>query len=83
MEKKGEPLNQLAIISDLIEKMNLTIDSTIVNIILNESEFKKMFEIVQKKYKSNQAFPNNLFRLTIGKVEIVFSKSNVETDRIF
>ena len=52
MEKKGDVLNQLAIISDLLEKINLDTLSTTIIIELNKVEFEKAFEIFKKKYNS-------------------------------
>ena len=39
MEKKGELLNQLAIISDLLEKLNTNTESTTIVLNLKEEEF--------------------------------------------
>ena len=50
MEKKGELLNQLAIISDLLEKINTETISRTVVLELNKEEFQKSFELIQKKY---------------------------------
>ena len=41
MEKKGELLNQLAIISDLLEKINTETISRTVVLELNKEEFQK------------------------------------------
>jgi hypothetical protein len=77
MEKKGEILNQLAIISDLLEKTNMqTISSTII-FELSKVEFGKVFELIQKKYGKKIEIPNNSFTITIGMVDIVFNTSNV------
>jgi hypothetical protein len=77
MEKKGEILNQLAIISDLLEKTNMqTISSTII-LELSKVEFGKVFELIQKKYGKKIEIPNNSFTITIGMVDIVFNTSNV------
>ena len=48
MEKKGELLNQLAIISDLLEKINTETISRTVILELNKEEFEKSFELIQK-----------------------------------
>ena len=48
MEKKGELLNQLAIISDLLEKINIDTISRTVILELNKEEFLKSFELIQK-----------------------------------
>ena len=62
MEKKGDVLNQLAIISDLLEKINLDTLSTTIIIELNKVEFEK---------------PKDTFSITIGNADIVFNTSNV------
>ena len=76
MEKKGEILNQLAIISDLVEKINLNTKSNMVTLELPKVEFDKMFEIVQKKYEKKLEVPENTFKITIGLVDVVFNMSN-------
>lgn len=73
MEKKGEPLNQLAIICDLIEKLNIETDVKSIVFKLKNDEFKKMFNIVQKKYDKKIVHPKDAFKITIGLVEILFS----------
>ena len=50
MEKKGELLNQLAIISDLLEKVNAETKSTTIILELSNQEFIKAFDTIQKKY---------------------------------
>ena len=53
MEKKGELLNQLAIISDLLEKINTeTISRTIV-LELNKEEFEK--SLLRKSLKPKES----------------------------
>ena len=42
MEKKGEVLNQLAIISDLLENVNVSNMSSTVIIELNKEEFENV-----------------------------------------
>lgn len=77
MEKKGEVLNQLAIISDLIEKINMESDSATIVFELSKVEFEKVFNIVQNKYGKKTDLPNQTFTLTIGKVDVIFNTSNV------
>ncbi len=77
MEKKGDLLNQLAIISDLIEKINtITISQTLI-LELPKEEFEKAFETIQKKYGRRIERPKNSFSISIGLVDIVFNMSNV------
>ena len=76
MEKKGEMLNQLAIISDLLEKINLESTSRTVVFQLKEDDFINAFETIQKKYGRKMDKPNKTFTITIGDVDIVFNMSN-------
>jgi len=77
MEKKGDILNQLAIISDLIEKMNINTESSTLVIGLTENEFNKIFDIVQKKYNKKIEKPKDTFKLSIGSVDVIFNMNNV------
>lgn len=77
MEKKGDLLNQLAIISDLLEKVNAEVKSSTIIFELSKSEFETTFDIIQKKYGKKIDKPNNTFTITIGLIDIVFNTSNV------
>jgi hypothetical protein len=77
MEKKGEILNQLAIISDLLEKTNMQTKSSTIILELSKIEFERVFELIQKKYGKKIEVPNNSFTITIGMVDIVFNTNNV------
>jgi hypothetical protein len=72
MEKKGELLNQLAIISDLLEKVNVDSQAKTVIIEMNETEFIKTFQLIQKKYGRTMDKPENKFSIKIGDVDFVF-----------
>jgi hypothetical protein len=77
MERKGDLLNQLAIISDLIEKLTVeTISKTIVLELSNE-EFIYSFDYIQKKYGKKMDKPEDSFSITIGFVDVVFNRSSV------
>lgn len=76
MEKKGEILNQLAIISDLLEKMNTETLSRTLIIEMSENEFLKIFDIIQKKYGRKLDKPTDTFTISIGVVDIIFNMSN-------
>lgn len=76
MEKKGELLNQLAIISDLLENMNTNSETITLIIQQNKEEFEKSFAEVQKKYGIKTDKPDDKFLITIGFVDIVFSMNN-------
>ena len=77
MEKKGELLNQLAIISDLLEKLNTNTESKTIVLNLKEEEFLIAFNVIQKKYGTKLENPNGKFSIKIGEVDIVFNMSNV------
>jgi hypothetical protein len=77
MEKKGELLNQLAIISDLLEKVNAETKSTTIVFELSNMEFDRVFQSVQKKYGSKLENPKGKFNITIGLIDIVFNTNNV------
>ena len=77
MEKKGEILNQLAIISDLIERANITTKSNTVIFMLENDEFDRIFNVLENKSTTKLKVVKDKFSLKIGDVEIIFSKSNV------
>ena len=77
MEKKGDLLNQLAIISDLIEKVNANIKSSTLVFEVSKLEFDTIFEYIEKKYNRKSEKPKDRFTITIGGVDIVFSTNSV------
>ena len=77
MEKKGDILNQLAIISDLLEKVNVRVESKTIVFELSKVEFEKVLDYIQKKYGKIMEAPDGKFNISIGEVEIVFNTSNV------
>ena len=76
MEKKGELLNQLALVSDLIEKTNLNAKSSTIIFEVSRVEFEKTFDTIQKKYGRKIENISNSFTISIGSVDIVFNTSN-------
>lgn len=76
MEKKGDIFNQLAIISDLLEKTNLESKLASVIFILDEKEFKFMYNEVIKKVKVKSEEPDTSFSLKIGEIEFIFNMNN-------
>lgn len=76
MEKKGELLNQLAIIADLIENINANTKSSTIVFELPKIEFDRVFEYMEKKYDRRMEKPKNSFNITIGTVDVVFNTSN-------
>ena len=77
MEKKGELLNQFAIISDLLDKVNVELDTRTIILSLSENEFKRIFDYTQKKQNKLEKLPKDSFTITIGNVDILFNKNNV------
>ncbi len=77
MEKKGDLLNQLAIISDLIENINTNMVSSTIIIEQDKENFDRTFKEVQKKYGIKTEQPDDNFQITIVFVDIVFNKNSV------
>jgi hypothetical protein len=77
MEKKGDLINQLAIISDLIEKINLDTKSCTLVIELENEKFLQTFDYISKKQNSRMVKPDKTFTIKIGQVDIIFNKSSV------
>jgi hypothetical protein len=48
MEKKGDLLNQLALISDLIENLNADIKSNTIIFEVSKVEFERILEVIEK-----------------------------------
>lgn len=86
-EKKGELLNQLAIICDLIEKANIKLsDNGKSGLVfsLPEDEFSRIVKYFDEKSDHKQALQDKgtLFYVYMGDIQIMFmidplSKSNV------
>jgi hypothetical protein len=77
MEKKGELLNQLAVVSDTVEKINADIKSRTLIFEVSQVEFDKIFEMVEKKYGKKSYKPKNSFSITIGVMDIIFNTNSV------
>jgi len=79
MEKKGEILTQMALISDLFERANMVSKNTSVIIMVTEDEFDRLFNLIIKKANLNLNKAEDRFSVKIGVVEYVFTlnKSNV------
>lgn len=79
MEKRGEILKQLAIISDLLENINTETLFTTVTFIVDRDEFNKIYQKVSKISKVGSTNIDQMFSIKIGTIEFVFSlnKSNV------
>lgn len=77
MEKKGDILNQLAMIVDLTEKINMNSKSNTLIFELSKVEFDRVFEYFEKKYDKRSEKPKTTFNITIGNVDVVFNTSSV------
>lgn len=77
VENSGDVLNQLALISDLVEKLNLNSISKTLTFMLDKNEFLSMFFLVENKYGKKMPAPTNTFEMKIGEVKIIFNKNNV------
>lgn len=77
MEKKGNLLTQIGIIVDLIDRANMETTSQTMIFGLNPDEFKRVYEIIQDKYpRVLDISKSDEFSLSIGTVDIIFSKNN-------
>jgi hypothetical protein len=72
-EKKGDVLTQLALISDLLEKVNMQASDTGVFFAVDREEFNRIFDLISKKAKIKLDQVNDKFSVQIGVVEYVFS----------
>jgi hypothetical protein len=76
LQKKGDLLNQLALISDLIENLNADIKSNTIIFEVSKVEFERILEVIEKKYNRRGQKVKNSFTLSIGKVDVIFNTSN-------
>lgn len=77
MERKGDLFNQLAIISDLLEKANIESKNQVIVFELDREEFVRIYKLTQMKAKKSLEVPKTSFSLKIGNVDIVFNMNNV------
>jgi hypothetical protein len=77
MEKKIDILNQMAVLSDLIERLPIDSKSSTIIFELSNVEFEKIFDIIQKKYNRKSELPKNTFTISIGRLDIIFNTNNV------
>lgn len=75
-EKRGELLNQLAIISDLLENANLESTGTTVNFFVERAEFNRIYNAVYFKSKLNMQPPKNTFNVKIGEITMTFNTNS-------
>lgn len=80
MEKKGEIINQLAVIVDLIEKVNINYISSTLEFNVNEKEFIRIYNYTSRK--NGESFidlENDVtdFFITISDIQIKINKNSV------
>lgn len=76
MTKKGDLLNQLALISDLVEKLNADMKSNTIVFEVSKLEFDRIYQYIEKKNNRKSVTAKDRFTITIGVVDIVFSTNN-------
>jgi hypothetical protein len=77
-EKKGDLLNQLAIISDLIEKVNVDTNNSTVLFEVKEEIYEEIKEYLDTKYDQDiEDEDNGTFSIALGDVVFLFSKNSV------
>jgi len=77
-QKKGDLLNQIAIISDLLEKVNVKSKNTTAFFEVDDKEFDRIKKYVEGKYESDiDDADNSTFSILIGETAFVFSKNSV------
>ena len=76
-EKKGDILNQLAIISDLLEKVNIEAKNTSVLLEVSDDEFDRIRNYISVKQKVDLEEDESVFSILMGDIDFVFSKNSV------
>lgn len=77
MEKKGDMLNQLALIADLLERVNLTSKDPMIIFDVEREEFNRIYNTIYLKAKSRLNPPKDTFNLQIGDIKIIFNTNSV------
>ena len=73
---KGRILNQIAIISDLLEKANLTAKNITVSFDVEEDEFNRIYNTMYVNSKVKPKNPKNTFFILMGPIKFIFNKNN-------
>ena len=73
MEKKGNILTQLALISDLFERANMVTTTVSTFLTVDETEFARLFNLFSKKANARLNVNNDKFTVKIGVVEYIFT----------
>ena len=77
MERKGDLFNQLAIISELLEKANVQSSSQTIILELPKNEFDRIYKMIESRVKFVVGIPEDTFNVKIGNVNIIFNKNSV------
>ena len=77
MEQKGEVLNQLGIICDLMENINLRSEKKTITFELNKEEFDKIHELLIERKNGVVVLIKDKFTIQVGGVDIIFNKNSV------
>jgi len=76
--KKGDLLNQLAIISDLLEKVTINTKNTTAFFEVDEKEFDEVVKYLNKKHEGLvEDDGGGTFSILLGEISFVFSKNSV------
>jgi hypothetical protein len=76
MEKKGNILTQMAIISDLLENVNMVPDTIRVVFDVQDKEYNRLLDYFMKSAKIKLDKSSDTFNVEIGKASFIFSKSS-------
>jgi hypothetical protein len=77
-KKKGDILNQLAIISDLIEKVNIEVRNSTVLFEVDDEQYDELKEYLNSKYDEEiEEDDSGTFSISLGEVVFLFSKNSV------
>lgn len=77
MEKKGNLLTQLALISDLFERANMESRDTDVSFSVSADEFDRLVDLINQKANTQLVVIDDTFQVRIGTVEYIFNKNSV------
>ena len=77
-EKKGDILNQLAIISDLIEKVAIESNASTLFYELDEEQYEEVYEYIKEKFSGEgvEEDASGTFSILMGEITIMFSKNS-------
>jgi hypothetical protein len=77
MEQKNNVLNQLALITDLIDKLDINHSSSKVLFNLDKEDFEKVFNSLHDNQYRRMEIPRETFTVRIETVDFVFNMNNV------